>query len=336
MAGYNEIRGLRVKYLSADPANPENGQVWYNSTSGNLRVNGMALAGSWASGGTVPQIVRGGGCGGTQTAAWYAGGLQYPADTKNKTWEYNGSTWTEVNTIPSNFFNGGSTGTLTAGLLAGTAAGYGTNTQVFEYDGTNWVAGGSLSPIGPAYAGGTCLGTQTAAILVGGDGDPPTGVTTAVNYDGSSWTSGVAAPATVNGAAGDGPNTAGWMAGGNGPGMPNTATKEFDGSSWTESGAMGTARGSAQNAGYGPTNAAVFAGAGVPPAGITTAEVYDGTSWAATGSLAVARRYGQSSSQSAGSQTGFVVGGATAPGDNTNATEEFTAPSVITKNLSVS
>ena len=30
MAGYNEIRGLRVKYLSADPSNAEDGQVWYN------------------------------------------------------------------------------------------------------------------------------------------------------------------------------------------------------------------------------------------------------------------------------------------------------------------
>ena len=53
MAGYNEIRGLRVKYLSADPSNAEDGQVWYNSTSGNLRVAGILAAGTWASGGAV-------------------------------------------------------------------------------------------------------------------------------------------------------------------------------------------------------------------------------------------------------------------------------------------
>ena len=335
MATYKGISGFNIKSLASDPSNLVEGEIWFNSTSGTLKVSPI-LPGTWASGGTVPQIVRGGGCGGTQTAAWYAGGLQYPGDTKNKTWEYDGSTWTEVNTIPSNFFNGGSTGPLTAGLLAGTAAGYGTNTQVFEYDGTNWAAGGSLSPIGPAYSGGTCLGLQTAAILIGGDGDPPTGVTTAVDYDGSSWTSGVAAPATVYGAAGDGPNTAGWMAGGSGPGMPTTATKEFDGSSWTDSGVMGTARASGQNAGYGPTNAAVYAGAGIWPAVITTAEVYNGTSWSATGSLSVARSYGQSSSQSAGSQTGFVVGGATAPAANTDATEEFTAAAVGTATITTS
>ena len=43
MAGYNEIRGLRVKYLSADPSNAEDGQVWYNSTTGNLRVQGIGI-----------------------------------------------------------------------------------------------------------------------------------------------------------------------------------------------------------------------------------------------------------------------------------------------------
>ena len=55
MAGYNTIRGLRVKYLSADPANPEDGQVWYNAGTGNLRVDGIAIAASWASGGNLNQ-----------------------------------------------------------------------------------------------------------------------------------------------------------------------------------------------------------------------------------------------------------------------------------------
>jgi hypothetical protein len=52
MAGYNELRGLRVKYLSADPANPEDGQVWYNSTTGNLRVQGIGV-GAWSSGSSL-------------------------------------------------------------------------------------------------------------------------------------------------------------------------------------------------------------------------------------------------------------------------------------------
>ena len=59
MAGYNTIRGLRVKYLSADPANPEAGQVWYNSTTGNLRVDGIALAASWASSISLTNLANG-------------------------------------------------------------------------------------------------------------------------------------------------------------------------------------------------------------------------------------------------------------------------------------
>ena len=40
MAGYNEIRGTRVKYLSSDPTlnTSTEGQVWYNSTTGTLKI----------------------------------------------------------------------------------------------------------------------------------------------------------------------------------------------------------------------------------------------------------------------------------------------------------
>ena len=38
MATYQEIKGLKVKYLSADPSNLNEGEVWYNSTSDTLKV----------------------------------------------------------------------------------------------------------------------------------------------------------------------------------------------------------------------------------------------------------------------------------------------------------
>ena len=74
MAGYNEIRGLRVKYLSADPSNAEDGQVWYNSTSGTLRVQGIGIA-SWSSGGNLATGRSLLGSAGTQTAGLGFGGL---------------------------------------------------------------------------------------------------------------------------------------------------------------------------------------------------------------------------------------------------------------------
>ena len=87
MAGYNEIRGLRVKYLSDDPSNAEDGQVWYNHTTGNLRVQGIG-SGAWASASPVITGRQGLAGGGTQTACAFWGGS---GPHKSATEEYNGS-----------------------------------------------------------------------------------------------------------------------------------------------------------------------------------------------------------------------------------------------------
>ena len=88
MSGYNEIRGLRVKYLSADPANPENGQVWYNSTTGNLRVQGIGVASLSSSANLNTARSYNTGLG-SQTAALMATGYNGTAGVNN-TEEYNG------------------------------------------------------------------------------------------------------------------------------------------------------------------------------------------------------------------------------------------------------
>jgi hypothetical protein len=38
MATYKEIGGFNIKSLASDPANPLEGEMWYNSTSGTLKV----------------------------------------------------------------------------------------------------------------------------------------------------------------------------------------------------------------------------------------------------------------------------------------------------------
>ena len=38
MATYKEISGFNIKSLASDPANPLEGEMWYNSTSGTLKV----------------------------------------------------------------------------------------------------------------------------------------------------------------------------------------------------------------------------------------------------------------------------------------------------------
>ena len=108
MTTYRETKGYSIKKVSSDPANVKEGQIWYNSSSKTIKIAPKIAA--FASGGNLPRIIRGGSGGGTQTAAWYCGGLQYntsPPTTspKNKlgTLEYDGSSWTETNNIGYDF-----------------------------------------------------------------------------------------------------------------------------------------------------------------------------------------------------------------------------------------
>ena len=51
MATYKGIQGFTIQNLSADPSNPIEGQVWYNSTSNVWKVEELTTAGAWATGG---------------------------------------------------------------------------------------------------------------------------------------------------------------------------------------------------------------------------------------------------------------------------------------------
>jgi len=75
MTTYKELFGKAVKYLSSDPANDAEGQVWYNSTSGTFKS--VVASGAWSSSASLINAYRSreGGFG-TQTAAVVSGG--YP------------------------------------------------------------------------------------------------------------------------------------------------------------------------------------------------------------------------------------------------------------------
>ena len=333
MATYINLHGNNVPIVSSDPSNPIDGEIWYNSSTKTFKGH-LYAPGAFSTGGAVPQIVRGGGSGGTQTAAWLAGGLQYPGDTKNKTWTYNGTSWTAANDIPANQFIGGSTGPDSAGLLWDGIGSYGPGTATYEWDGTNWTTSGAIPAIGPggnSYASGT--GTQTAALAIGGIGDPPPAVVNRVlTYNGASWSTGTVTPVTTAGTAGDGPETATWIGGGyNGASLP-TQSFEFNGSSWTASGTIGTALPQSLNGnGWGPQTSGIIGGgtSSAPTAKIS--QTYDGTSWAAGSNMSTSRQNSAYSSKSAGTQTGFIAGGWESTG-NTAATEEYDAagPSTVT------
>ena len=76
MTTYKGINGFGIQYLDSDPANPNIGEVWYNSTTKALKGHGILGAGTWSSGGNLTTARYGLGGAGTQTAglAFGAGG----------------------------------------------------------------------------------------------------------------------------------------------------------------------------------------------------------------------------------------------------------------------
>ena len=51
MAQYTGIQGQNILIVSSDPANPVEGQIWYNTTSQTLK--GYQFVQAWAAGGNM-------------------------------------------------------------------------------------------------------------------------------------------------------------------------------------------------------------------------------------------------------------------------------------------
>jgi hypothetical protein len=117
MTTYKGIQGFTIQNLSADPSNPIEGQVWYNSTSNVWKVEEATTVGAWATGGnlnTAREYLAGAG---TQTAALAFGGFIPPYT--GATEEYNGATWTNPGSLNTARYGLAGAGTQTAGLAFG-------------------------------------------------------------------------------------------------------------------------------------------------------------------------------------------------------------------------
>ena len=78
MATYKEIFGTDVEVVSSDPANPVTGQVWYNTTTQQLKGYKQFIGNAWATGGDMNTARAALGGAGTQTAALAFGGNPTP------------------------------------------------------------------------------------------------------------------------------------------------------------------------------------------------------------------------------------------------------------------
>jgi hypothetical protein len=334
MVAYTGIQGQNILIVSSDPANPTEGQIWYNSTSNLLKGYANVVVNAWASGGNLNTArIYLAGCG-TQNAALAFGGSVAP---KTQTEEYNGTAWTNnptgLNTGRSDFQG---CGTQTAGLGVGGYLGPGVSNATEEYDGSTWTNGGNLNT---SRYNAAAFGSQTAAVTAGGGAASPVGaqLNATENYNGTSWTSN---PTGLNTArrtfVGIGTNTAGLVFGGIAvPGNTN-ATESWNGTSWTTVNALNIPGVLAQG-GSGIQTSAISFGGSTPGGSTAATELWNGTSWTSnpTG-LGTARLALGSANGATPSSTALAFGG-TVSGPVTLAnTEEWTGVQLTTRTLTTS
>ena len=118
MSTYEQLKGLKVKYLSADTSGDRvvEGELFYNSADFNLKSH--IAVGAFSAGGnmlTARRAMTGGA--GTQTAGLIAGG--YVTALMNNTEEYNGNGWSSSANLPTALYYISVAGTQTAGLAIG-------------------------------------------------------------------------------------------------------------------------------------------------------------------------------------------------------------------------
>ena len=166
MSEYKTIHGIHVQALDTDPSNLGAGQVWYNTTSNQLKITAVSTSGSWATGGNLGTARYNMGSAGTQTAGLAFGGNPGSAPTTNVTQHYDGSAWTGGGNMGTTRYALAGAGTQTAGLGFGGYDGNDGLNATEHYDGSAWTAGGNMGTTRSSFGG---AGTQTAGLAFGGN-----------------------------------------------------------------------------------------------------------------------------------------------------------------------
>jgi hypothetical protein len=316
MTTYNQLAGLRVNYLSTDPTlnSGNEGQVWYNSTTGTLRS--LVQLKAWSAAANLPVARDASASDGTSIAGWIAGGSNTPAGNTGTTAteEYSGYTWASGGNLnTARTLTGGSGfGTQTAAAVAGGATQPGagpTRTTLIateEYNGSAWT---SVTGLPTATFGAAQCGIQTAGLSftgTAGYGNPT--FNTSLEYDGTNWTSGGNVNTAVNYQAAGIQTAALAMQSSDTAGK---GTEAYNGTSWTAVANRNTGR--AQIVGFGTQALATIAGgynAGPGTPQLTETEQWDGTAWSiSTATLGTAARNGMGIGTVGGGTSGLYAGG---------------------------
>jgi len=295
MTTYKAIHGKTIQHLASDPDSAAyEGQIWFNTASSDYKTI-QKVAGAWSTGGTGNTVKNYPGGGGSQTAAWVAGGETPASPAYDVIHEqYDGTSWTEVADINTGRYECFGTGTTTAAIVAQGGAAPGSTVNSEEWNGSSWTEGSNANVGRKAMAS---AGTQTAALSISGANYPelPADVE---SYDGSSWTQTTDVNTGGYYVKGNGTQTAALISGRTSFASPafnnGDKTETWDGSSWTEGASLNTVRGH-DMAAFGTSTAAIHAG-GSGGSNVANSEQWDGSSWTEVGDLATAIRYTASSS----------------------------------------
>ena len=199
---------------------------------------------------------------GTQTAAISVGGD--PAPQRKVTNKWNGSSWTVSGSTSTDCRNSGLTGLQTAALKFGGDSAPSNNTQTELYNGTSWTTSPATLNTGRSNLLVSGIGTQTAALAVGGYNGTP--VANVESYNGTSWTALTAVPTAFGRNMGSGTQTSALTYGDN----PSPA-KSFlwNGTSWTATTNLSTPRTAGAGTTAGTQTSALAAGGTSPTTGVT-------------------------------------------------------------------
>tara|TARA_R100001163_G_scaffold57206_1_gene45076 strand:- start:296 stop:2131 length:1836 start_codon:yes stop_codon:yes gene_type:complete len=304
MAKYKTEKGFAVQTLAGDT------------------IASQVLGGTWASGGDLNTnrfsfdvyLV------GTQTDSMGTGGYNTASIANNE--KYDGTSWSEVNDLPTAKSNG-----MGSGSAAEAYTGFGmttTNVNTTEtWDGTNWTSANAGST---ARRHGTAFGNTTTGIAASGFISPGSRSPAVESWNGTSWSevAEMSQPRDQGGGLGSS-YTLGLVAGGGEPSASNKV-ESWNGTSWTETTEINTAR-SGMGAAGPSTNGIIFGGGTSPPYSALT-EYWNGSSWTELNDLATARsRLGGGGTTVAG----LAFGGYNTTSAGVTTTEEWNAPVTFTQ-----
>jgi len=288
--------------VSSDPPSPDAGQMWYNTTTKQLKGY-IAGAGSWATAANMnTSRYSGAAAGATGTAALVFGGSIGPASTdtvNTETW--NGSAWTEVANLNLARNQFGGFGTSTSAVAIGGNKNPGAANETEIWNGSGWTEVGNLNSARRLMPGAGA--TSTAGIVFGGLGPPTYAITE--SWNGSSWTEVGDLNAARYQVGGFGTSTAALAFGGDDT-PDNTVTESWNGSSWTEVNDMNTGVKDMAGAGYNSNTSGLKFGGANDSGTTANTEEWNGTSWVEVNNL----NSGRNGVGGAGTKSSALVFGA--------------------------